>query len=189
MNMPDSSRRIDRVSQLPQEIAPSRDLWPGIASAIAAQVERPQGERSQGEAPPVQPRSRARRFGSWGLGLAAGVALLGVGFLIGRQSPDTRAPGAEPMLAVSFEPGESYRKARAAQLEQLPKKLAALSPESRQQVLASLETLRRSLDDIRKALGEDPANLLLQSMLVNTYQEEMRVLTTVNEAGAAGQEI
>jgi hypothetical protein len=172
MNTPDSSRRLDRVSQLPQDIAPARDLWPAIASAI--------------EALPQQP---PRRFGAWGLGLAAGIALLGVGFLIGRQTPDALAPATQPMLAVSFEPGESYQKARAAQLEQLPARLAALSPESRRQVLASLETLRRSLDEIRKALGEDPANLLLQSMLVNTYQEEMRVLTTVNEAGSAGQEI
>ena len=185
MTIPDSSRRIDRVSQLPQDVAPARDLWPAIASAIATQGEPPQ---PQVLSQPPQRRSRTLA-GTWGLGLAAGVALLGVGFLIGRQTPDTVAPATQPMLAVSFEPGESYQKARAAQLEQLPAKLAALSPESRRQVLASLETLRRSLDDIRKALGEDPANLLLQSMLVNTYQEEMRVLTTVNEAGAAGQEI
>lgn len=179
--MPDSSRRIDRVSQLPPDVAPARDLWPDIASAIAMQNEQTH--------PKVESRQPSRRFGSWGLGIAAGVALLGVGFLIGRQTPDSIGPATQPMLAVSFEPGESYQKVRAAQLEQLPARLAALSPESRRQVLASLETLRRSLDDIRKALGEDPTNLLLQSMLVNTYQEEMRVLTTVNEAGSAGQEI
>ena len=185
MNTPDSSRRVDRVSQLPQDIAPARDLWPAIASTMASNLSA-QTEQSQ---PIVEPQQPSRRFGAWGLGLAAGVALLGVGFLIGRQTPDALAPVTPPMVAVSFEPGESYQKARAAQLEQLPARLAALSPESRRQVLASLETLRRSLDDIRKALGEDPANLLLQSMLVNTYQEEMRVLTTVNEAGSAGQEI
>jgi hypothetical protein len=162
------------VSQLPQDIAPARDLWPAIAAQLP----------SQSSSPPQH-----RRFGNWGIGLAAGVVMLGVGFLIGRQTPDATAPAMQSMLAVSFDPGESYRKARAAQLEQLPARLAALSPESRRQVLASLETLRRSLDEIRKALGEDPANLLLQSMLVNTYQEEMRVLTTVNEAGTAGQEI
>lgn len=178
MNTPDSSRRIDRVSQLPQDIAPARDLWPAIAAQLGS-----------AESAPAAPAPSRRRFGRWSLGIAAGVALLGVGFLIGRQTPDALAPVTPPMVAVSFEPGESYQKARAAQLEQLPARLAALSPESRRQVLASLETLRRSLDDIRKALGEDPANLLLQSMLVNTYQEEMRVLTTVNEAGSAGQEI
>lgn len=177
MTMPDSSRRIDRVSQLPQDIAPARDLWPAIAAAVAAQYPQP------------AVRSQQPRFGSWGTGLAAGVVMLGVGFLIGRQTPDANAPAMPSMVAVSFDPGESYEKARAAQLELLPAKLAALSPESRRQVLASLETLRRSLDEIRKALGEDPANILLQSMLVNTYQEEMRVLTTVNEAGSAGQEI
>ena len=179
MTASDSSRRIDRVSQLPQEITPARDLWP----AIAAQL----GSVESAPAAPALPQRR--RYGSWSLGIAAGVALLAVGFLVGRQTPQAVAPTVQPTLAVNFAPGADYDKARAALMAELPAKLAALSPESRRQVLASLETLRRSLDEIRQALGQDPANLLLQSMLVNTYQEEMRVLTTVNEAGAAGQEI
>ncbi len=177
MTPSDSSRRIDRVSQLPQEIAPTRDLWPAIAAQLG-----------NAESAPAAPAPR-RRVGSWSLGIAAGVALLAVGFLIGRQPPDAVSPAAQPVMAVNFAPGADYEKARAALMAELPAKLDALSPESRRQVLASLETLRRSLDEIRQALGQDPANLLLQSMLVNTYQEEMRVLTTVNEAGVAGQEI
>jgi hypothetical protein len=47
----------------------------------------------------------------------------------------------------------------------------------------------RAIADIRAALGEDPGNQLLQEMLVNSYQDEIRVLTAVKEAGAAGQEI
>ncbi len=53
----------------------------------------------------------------------------------------------------------------------------------------SLATLRGAIADLRGALGTDPGNLLLQEMLVNSYQDEIRVLTAVKEAGVAGQEI
>ena len=45
------------------------------------------------------------------------------------------------------------------------------------------------MTDIQAALGRDPGNALLQELLVNTYQDEMRVLTTVHEARDSGQEI
>jgi hypothetical protein len=43
---------------------------------------------------------------------------------------------------------------------------------------ASLTALKKSIKDIEDALGRDPANALLQELLVNSSQEEMRVLTT-----------
>jgi hypothetical protein len=45
------------------------------------------------------------------------------------------------------------------------------------------------MQDLEAALGKDPSNALLQELLVNTYQDEMRVLTTVHEAGDAGEGI
>jgi len=53
----------------------------------------------------------------------------------------------------------------------------------------SLATLRGAIADLRGALGTDPGNLLLQEMLVNSYQDEIRVPTAVKAAGVAGQEI
>mgnify|MGYP000438012863 CR=1 FL=1 len=68
--------------------------------------------------------------------------------------------------------------------------VAQLKPgQTREQVRASLETLQRSIRDIQAALGNEPANALLQSMLIDTYHEEMRVLTTLNTAGPSGEEI
>jgi hypothetical protein len=52
-----------------------------------------------------------------------------------------------------------------------------------------VEESRASIGDIRAALGRDPANALLQELLVNSYQDEMRVLTAVHEASGAGQGI
>ena len=93
------------------------------------------------------------------------------------------------VTAASFTPGEAYEAARAAELAQLPARLAALPQPAREQVQASLETLQRSIVEIRAALGEEPANALLQSLLIDTYQEEMRVLTTLNTAALAREEI
>ena len=42
---------------------------------------------------------------------------------------------------------------------------------------------------IQDALGQEPGNALLQELLVNTYQDEMRVLTAVHEAGDVRKEI
>ena len=62
-------------------------------------------------------------------------------------------------------------------------KLATMSPAEREKVGASLTTLKKSIQEIEDALGHDPANALLQELLVSSCQEEMRVLTTVRDSG------
>jgi len=66
--------------------------------------------------------------------------------------------------------------------------LKSLPPQTRQQVLASLATIHRSMQQIQQALGQEPANALLQELLIDTYQDEMRVLTAVQEEGTGGGE-
>jgi hypothetical protein len=55
--------------------------------------------------------------------------------------------------------------------------------------MASLATISKAKQDLESALGKDPGNALLQELLVNTYQDEMRVLTDVHEASDAGKGI
>ena len=74
-------------------------------------------------------------------------------------------------------------------MKSLEAQLASLPPESRDKVMASLRTIQDSIHDLEAALGKDPTNALLQELLVNTYQDEMRVLTAVHEAGNAGKGI
>ena len=59
----------------------------------------------------------------------------------------------------------------------------------RAKVTSSLAAIRKAKQDLEAALGKDPSNALLQELLVNTYQDEMRVLTTVHEASDPGQGI
>jgi ABC-type uncharacterized transport system auxiliary subunit len=72
---------------------------------------------------------------------------------------------------------------RAALIRGLEAQLKTLPPDTQNKVATSLATIRTSIQELQDALGRDPANSLLQELLVNSYQDEMRVLTAVHEAG------
>jgi len=177
--------RIRSLRELQQDIPPSRDLWPDIA----ARIER----HAQGAAhPPVETPSRRPRLlrVPW-VALAAAVAALAIGVWVGREllpASGSQAPGplasngTQPLLPAAFVNDPRYLEQRRQLVQQLEKKLASLPPETQNKVTASLATIRQSIADIQAALGRDPGNALLQELLVNTYQDEMRVLTAVNQA-------
>ena len=138
---------------------------------------------------------------------AAVIAALAVGMWIGRTvMPTTRliaipADGTNTTanlpkmsdgaaaLQAAYIADPKYREQRAALVKSLEAKLASLPPDSRAKVMSSLATIQKSKQDLEAALGKDPSNALLQELLVNTYQDEMRVLTTVHEASNAGEGI
>ena len=76
-----------------------------------------------------------------------------------------------------------YTMQRAALIRGLEVELKTLPPDTQHKVASSLATIRTSIKDLQDAIGRDPANALLQELLVNSYQDEMRVLTAVHEAG------
>ena len=178
-----SKRRVNRIDELAKDVPPARDLWPAIAAAIADQVS---ADLSM-KAVPVR-----RRVGWWpAVGLAASVALVAIGVLIGRQFGQPVQPiaqgasnAADPAIVpASMRRDAEYRKQREELVVQVNAKLAAMPPAEREKVAASLATLRRSINEIEAALGRDPANALLQELLVSSCQEEMRALTTVRDSG------
>jgi hypothetical protein len=194
----DMSRKVTSLSQLPQALEPARDLWPGIAARLEP--------RTTASAPVSTPRAAQRL--RW-LAAAAMVASVAVGVWIGRsvlpgvQAPavTTAARGPAPagqMLAgfdaptaldAAYVTDPRYREQRAALLRSLESRIASLPPATRDKVLASLATIQHAKQDLEQALGKDPGNALLQELLVNTYQDEMRVLTDMHEAGDPGRGI
>ena len=70
-------------------------------------------------------------------------------------------------------------------IRDLEARLASLPPAAREKVVKSLTAIRRAKEDLESALGKDPSNALLQELLVNTYQDEMRVLTDLHQASEA----
>jgi hypothetical protein len=177
-----STRRVKRFDELAQDLPPARDLWPAISAAIEA-------EKASGRAA-AAPRRRA--FWMPAVGMAAAVALVAVGVLIGRGI----TPGVvAPPLAGTTQQGNpdvrpaalrdaDYRKQRDTLMVEVNNRLATMPAAEREKVAASLATLQRSIGEIEAALGRDPANALLQELLVSSCQEEMRALTAVRDSGS-----
>jgi len=172
-------RRVNRIDELAQSLPPARDLWPGIAAAIEA--DRAEAVR------PAHSRSR------WlpAVGMAAAVALVTLGVFIGRtiapaptMVAGTTIPQNDAGLLPAAMRDANYRKQRDALLVEVNNQLKAMPAAEREKVAASLATLRRSISDIEAALGRDPANALLQELLVGSCQEEMRALTAVRDSGS-----
>jgi hypothetical protein len=167
----DPEQLIHSLRQLPQSAAPPRDLWPGIKSRLAP------------------------RRSSWAVpaSLAAGVLIAALGFVIGTQVRDTtdrpalRDSGALRYAALRSDPG--YELHREELLRALPAKLAGLPTESQQRLRNSLLAVQQAMQNIKAELGRDSGNALLQELLISTSQEEMRVLTAVDEFGGPHQEI
>ena len=136
------------------------------------------------------------------LAAAAVVASVAVGVWIGRSllpaaRPGVQSPGsarasfaaAPTALDVAYVSDPRYQRDRAALMKSLQTRLAALPPAARAKVMASLAAIQRAKQDLQSALGKDPGNALLQELLVNTYQDEMRVLTDIHAASDAGRGI
>jgi hypothetical protein len=183
-------RKISSLRDLPLDIAPPRDLWQGIE----AQLTRPGAARGEVES--------ARRFGRAGrmrlIAAAAAIAALAVGIWIGRAV--LPVPGKPPagvglegsnigVWHAAYVMDSRYNHQRAELVADLEARLATLPPESRAKVLSSLQAINDSKRVLEAELGKDPSNALLQELLVNTYQDEMRVLTAVHEAGRTGEGI
>jgi len=181
------------LRELARSVTPPRDLWPDIEARLAQERAAVGGARRFGSLRPSR--------GQWAA-VAAAVASLAIGVWLGRSTLPTAVPvsagntatatvaqGEPAALQAAYVSDPRYLQQRATMIRSLEAQLKALPQQTQAQVGASLATIRKSMQDIQSALGRDPGNALLQELLVNTYQDEMRVLTAVHEASDAGEEI
>lgn len=190
-------RRVSSLAELPQSLEPGRDLWPQIEARL-------QEARRDGAADTSRTVTPRRGVPLRWLAAAAMVASVAVGVWIGRSLlPAGPLPAREPVVGVvapqasgaattfaaAYVSDPRYQRDRAALLQTVQARLAALPPPSRAKVTASLAAISQAKQDLEGALGKDPSNALLQELLVNTYQDEMRVLTDLHQAGDAGRGI
>jgi hypothetical protein len=195
--MSNDQGKISSLRDLPRDIPPPKDLWREIEARIAQEPRGSAAAPKQGSAA-VAPAHRGRMIAA-----AAVIAALALGIWIGRavlpvpgnlQPPaneiSARQGGGEPeAIPASLVMDPKYMRQRTQMLQNLQAQIDDLPPDSRAKVLSSLQTLHDSMQELEAALGKDPSNALLQELLVNTYQDEMRVLTAVNEAGDTGKGI
>ena len=178
---PQKDPLLDQASNLPGDIEPPRDLWPAISARLAQQSP-----------------AASRRF-IWTMALAAGFLVAAVSALLTwslMRNPD--APDAGSVIAsrgvteaapmpVNYGPnsalGAVQLKARDELLAQFRTRLAELSPATRETVVKNLGIIQRAADEIDAALAKDPASGLLNGLLLNAYQQELQIYSTVVTAG------
>jgi hypothetical protein len=185
-----TKKSVRSLRELSLDIPPPRDLWPNISAEISKSA---QAAGSTGKS-----GSRAMPSRTQWLALAAMVTTLVVGMWLGRtlfptvsvQTPSVaRTEVPQNVINAAYLKDPRYIKQHAELVRSLEAKMKSLPPDTQKKVVASLDTIRKSIADIQAALGKDPGNALLQELLVNSYQDEMRVLTAVHEAGNTGREI
>jgi hypothetical protein len=191
--------RITRLSELPREVSPPHDGWPALEARLR-ESGRPQADVDappSGKAVPARyRRPQLMRIVS----LAAVLAAVLVGVSIDRWilspahpiAPGVTIPHAGSAggggMTVAYVTDPRYLREREELLRTLNARLAKLPPPTRQKVIQSLTTIHQSMQQIQQALGREPGNALLQELLIDTYQDEMQVLSTVQEAsGGAGE--
>lgn len=168
-----------RASALPQDIQPPRDLWSGIAAAIA-------------KPPAVAPWNRFMAQAAAVLllvGGSSGLTYLAVtddnqAALPPIHNPDLVFRPVSGSFGSRYMLGPGYQDAHSVLASQLDVEMQRLSPETRQGVYKNLTTIRAAIAEINRALADEPDNTLLQKLLLSSYREELAVMRQVN--GIAG---
>ena len=156
-----------RVNALRREIAPQRDLWPGIASRLGRRL------------PDRDERRRFLGFSQW---FPAGVALV-AGYLIASWFPLPWAPGAGmPDTDINVT-------APVTLLTSVQPVLAQLSAKTRAVVETDLSGLAQDQLSIEEALAADPTNPLLLELRSSAAARSVSLLERMNQlTDATGSE-
>jgi len=154
--------------QLATEISPERDLWPGIAEAIA----KPQRSRWT----PMFAQA------------AAIVLLVGASSAVTYIAVDKKGPNIVVAPELAFEQasfgtnynlGPGFQDARNSLRGELEVELTYLSPEARADINDNLDLIHNAIVEINSALEKEPDNVLLQLKLLRAYREELTLLRRV----------
>jgi hypothetical protein len=148
--MKDSDLRW-QLRQLPREIEPQRDLWPGIAARL--------------EAPAVRRRTPWRA----GLAIAASVLVALVAWRFAPPPADAARRADEATERIVQAEANAITREYQAALSQYE----AVSVPA--ELVPSLATLDRSVADIRSALARDTDSVLLLEQLQRTYSRRLEI--------------
>ena len=181
--------RLDaRCSQMPREVEPPADLWPGIAARLD-EATRCAANRRAGRSRWMLPQAAAAVV------LVAGSSLLTATLLGTCAAPAQTARAQPPATAMSEGTIEcdagrvragratrpEYIAARRQLAMTLQARLARMPPSARAETRGEpCGNAPRGRRDQRGA-GQQPGDPLLEELLLKTYQDELAVLANVNQ--------
>lgn len=159
---------------LRSDIAPQRDLWPDIESAIRAPA-----KTSRSRWTPLFAQAAAVVLL---VGASSGVTYMAMNDQqsTGPEVVNTEMLFAEASFANRYELGADFQSARDALVEELDTELQKLSPESRLTIESNLEVIHLSVLSMNAALEQDPDNTLLQERILRSYRDELALLRRVS---------
>jgi putative zinc finger protein len=168
---------VERAGSLPPR-PPAPDLWPGIESRLERHA----------TVTPFQPQTRAARRLSFTVPqlVAAGLALMvmsGGGVWVlqhGGRATDgpsvvAFAPGADPVVPASLA-DPRYDEAIADLEQALNAGRGDLDPGTIRVLEANLDAIDKAIDQSRRALAADPANVYLNNHLADARQRKLALL-------------
>jgi len=161
--------RIERaIEQLPAEIEPARDLWPGVEARIR-EAGAPGGRRA----------SRGDERWRW-LAIAAGVAVVATSLVFGLKDrgespvaglapPQSAEPGGPGWDAANASNGRDVLAALDARADEL-------DPATVRVIRENLAVIDDALAEIEGALEQDPANARMAALKMSGERRRGQVL-------------
>ena len=159
--------RLDRlIANLPKDVLPPGNLWPGVAARLTA-----------------KPRRTAP------MALAAAVAMAAAGLASFFTWAVIQSRSVPPVInAVAIAPSfdeprdPKYILARDSVEKTFRERLALLEPATRVKIEASLAVIQKAHEDIRKALAADPQSAVLQQLWESTWHDQFDLYDRVVRA-------
>lgn len=166
MNTPPDDKLNAALAKLPRDIPPARDLWPGIATHIAAR------------------RTHSRRTG-WSYGAAAAaVVVVAVAAVWTTRMVRTPESG-NPVIAITVPVTSSTPPETVDPRAQFAAQLASdtgLPPVARRALLSNLQLVQENILRTQAAVKKYPGDVNLRALLFNLYQQEARLMNEAQQA-------
>lgn len=162
---------MQAAGSLATDIAPQRDLWPGIEEAIAAPARR-------GWTPMLAQAAAVIML----IGASSAVTYTVMKDESGPVRTTIATPGMvfeQASFGSRYSLGPGFQDARNSLVAELDVELAKLSPEDRANIETNLQLIHQAIFDMNEALKADPDNALLQERLLRTYRDELALLRRV----------
>jgi anti-sigma factor RsiW len=164
-----------QTEELPHDIQPPRDLWPGIAAEL-------EGARN---VTPLRPRTVSRPSSIWRVALPAAAALLLVALtaLVTARLVGPEAQRPDDVLGTGLTSLQAFRAAEADYrnttddlMAALDQRRGELSPETIEVVEENLRIINEAIHEAWTALESEPSRVGNGYLVASLYQKKLELL-------------